>query len=41
MRTRVAGRLAGREIGFSLEVLEAGADRLALRARGPIDIDVD
>ena len=41
MRTRVAGRLAGREIGFCLEVLEAGSDRLALKARGPIEIDVD
>ena len=40
-RTRVAGRLAGREIGFCLEVIEAGDDRLALRARGPIEIDVD
>jgi hypothetical protein len=41
MRTRVAGRLAGQEIGFWLEVLEAGTDRLALKARGLIDIDVD
>jgi Polyketide cyclase / dehydrase and lipid transport len=41
MRTRVAGRLAGRKIDFCLEVLEAGEDRLALRARGPIEIDVD
>ncbi|HEX3318853.1 MAG TPA: SRPBCC family protein [Solirubrobacteraceae bacterium] len=39
--TRVAGRLAGREIGFNLEVLEAGEDRFALKARGPIEIDVD
>jgi hypothetical protein len=41
MRTRVAGRLAGHEIGFCLEVLAADDDRLALRASGPIEIDVD
>jgi len=40
-RTRVAGRLAGREIGFCLEVIEAGEDRFALKARGPIEIEVD
>lgn len=40
-RRRVAGRLAGHEIGFSIEVLEASDRRLALRASGPIEIDVD
>jgi hypothetical protein len=40
-RTRVAGRLAGREIGFCLEVIEAAEDRFALKARGPIEIEVD
>ena len=40
-RRRVAGRLAGQEIGFSIEVLAADDHHLALRARGPIEIDVD
>ena len=31
-RPRVRGRLAGVEVGFDVEVLEAGGSRLALRA---------
>jgi polyketide cyclase/dehydrase/lipid transport protein len=37
---RVSGRLAGLEVGFDIDVLEAGEDRLRLEARGPIDFDV-
>lgn len=39
-RTRVSGRLAGRRVGFEVEVLEAGQDRLRLAARGPVRMDV-
>ncbi len=39
-RPRVRGRLAGVEVGFDVEVLEAGAHRLALRAAGPVAFDV-
>ena len=39
-RPRVAGRLAGVTVGFEVEVLEAGQDRLALRAAGPVAFDV-
>jgi hypothetical protein len=38
---RVAGRLAGREIGFDVEVLAADEERLALQADGPFGIDVE
>jgi hypothetical protein len=40
-RARVAGRLAGARMGFDVEVFEAGAERLALRASGPLVLDVD
>ncbi|HEX8206937.1 MAG TPA: SRPBCC family protein [Solirubrobacteraceae bacterium] len=39
-RPRVEGRLAGVSVGFEVEVLEAGEDRLALRAAGPVAFDV-
>ena len=39
-RPRVSGRLAGVEVGFDVEVLEAGIERLALRAAGPVALDV-
>ena len=39
-RTRVSGRLAGRRVGFDVEVLEAGDDALRLSARGPVRMDV-
>ena len=39
-RPRVSGRLAGVEVGFDVEVLEACADRLELRAAGPVALDV-
>jgi len=37
---RVSGRLAGREVGFDVDVQRADAKGLALAASGPIDIDV-
>ena len=40
-RARVAGRLAGARMGFDVEVFEAGSERLALRASGPLVLDVD
>ena len=39
-RARVTGRLAGRPVGFDVEVDEATLDRLALRATGPVALDV-
>ena len=39
-RPRVAGRLGGMTVGFEVEVLEAGEDRFALRAAGPVAFDV-
>ncbi len=39
-RPRVRGRLAGVEVGFDVEVLEAHETRLALRAAGPVALDV-
>ncbi|HEU4658663.1 MAG TPA: SRPBCC family protein [Capillimicrobium sp.] len=39
-RARVAGRLAGREVGFDVDVHEAGRRRLALTATGPVGFDV-
>src|SRR5439155_1427482 len=36
----VAGRLAGRRVGMDVEVYEAAPERLALRAVGPIALDV-
>ena len=40
-RARVAGRLAGREVGFDVEVVAADEERLALLASGPIHLDVE
>jgi hypothetical protein len=40
-RARVAGRLAGARMGFDVEVFEAHAERLALRASGAVVLDVD
>ncbi len=40
-RARVAGRLAGRRVGFDVEVISACEERLTLRASGPIDLDVE
>jgi hypothetical protein len=40
-RARVSGKLAGRRVGFDLEVHEASDDGLALAAEGPVGFDVD
>jgi len=39
-RARVSGRLAGRRVGFDIEVLEADDSRLSLSADGPVGFDV-
>jgi hypothetical protein len=39
-RTRVSGRLAGRKVGFDVEVHEADHNGLRLSARGPVHMDV-
>ena len=39
-RARVSGRLAGRRVGFDVEVYEADLGRLALAADGPVGLDV-
>ena len=39
-RARVSGRLAGRRVGFDVEVHEADHQRLALAADGPVGLDV-
>jgi Polyketide cyclase / dehydrase and lipid transport len=39
-RARVSGRLAGRRVGFHVEVHEADLERLALAADGPVGLDV-
>jgi hypothetical protein len=39
-RARVSGRLAGRRVGFDVEVHEAGPGRLRLEAHGPVALDV-
>jgi hypothetical protein len=36
---RLAGRLAGRVVGFDVQILRADERRLALRARGPVEIE--
>ena len=36
---RVVGKLAGFGVGFDVEVLEANCERLALLARGPVELD--
>jgi Polyketide cyclase / dehydrase and lipid transport len=37
---RVSGRLAGREVGFDVEVHQADAAGLSLSAHGPVALDV-
>jgi Polyketide cyclase / dehydrase and lipid transport len=39
-RARVSGRLAGRRVGFDVQVHEADADGLSLAADGPVGFDV-
>ena len=39
-RARVSGRLAGRRVGFEVEVHEAEPQRLSLAAHGPVGLDV-
>jgi Polyketide cyclase / dehydrase and lipid transport len=38
---RVSGRLAGRDVEFAIDVLEAHHERVALIAEGPISLDVE
>jgi hypothetical protein len=38
---RVRGGLAGRRLEFTVDIAEASSGRLALTAKGPIDIDVE
>jgi hypothetical protein len=40
-RARVSGRLAGRRVGFDVEVHSADENGLALTATGPLHLDVD
>jgi carbon monoxide dehydrogenase subunit G len=40
-RERVVGRLAGKRVGFDVEVHEADETGLALSAHGPVGFDVD
>jgi hypothetical protein len=40
-RERVSGRLAGKRVGFDVEVHKADATGLALSASGPVELDVD
>jgi hypothetical protein len=39
-RARVSGKLAGRRVGFDVEVHEASGGGLALAANGPVGFDV-
>jgi hypothetical protein len=39
-RARVSGKLAGRRVGFDVEVHEASGSGLSLAATGPVDFDV-
>ena len=39
-RARVPGRLAGRRVGFDVEVHAADSQRLSLAAHGPVGLDV-
>jgi hypothetical protein len=39
-RARVSGKLAGRRVGFDVEVHEASGRGLSLAATGPVDFDV-
>ena len=38
---RVAGLLGGRRVSFDVDVLDADARRLRLRATGPVELDVE
>ena len=40
-RARVAGRLAGRSAEFEVDVRAAGEGRFALKASGPVEIEVE
>jgi Polyketide cyclase / dehydrase and lipid transport len=40
-RARVSGKLAGKRVGFDLEVHEASGRGLTLAAEGPVGFDVD
>ncbi|HET9948076.1 MAG TPA: hypothetical protein VFQ22_04020, partial [Longimicrobiales bacterium] len=40
-KARISGRVAGRTVAFDVDVLEAEGNRLALRATGPVLIDVE
>jgi polyketide cyclase/dehydrase/lipid transport protein len=40
-RARVSGKLAGRRVGFDIDVHEASDSGLSLAARGPVGFDVD
>jgi hypothetical protein len=40
-RARVSGRLAGRTVGFDVEVHAADAERVSLQASGPVALDVE
>ena len=40
-RERVSGRLAGKRVGFDVEVHRADETGLALSASGPVELDVD
>ena len=40
-RARMSGKLAGRRVGFDLEVHEASGSGLSLAATGPVAFDVD
>ena len=40
-QARVSGKLAGRRVGFDVEVHEADESGLALSASGPVALDVD
>ena len=39
-RTRVSGRLAGKDVGFDVQVHKADAERFELTASGPVGFDV-
>ncbi len=39
-RARLSGKLAGRRVGFDVEVHEASGSGLSLAARGPVGFDV-
>jgi uncharacterized protein YndB with AHSA1/START domain len=40
-RARVAGRLAGRQVKFDVDVMQADPERLLLHACGPVGLDVE